>query len=570
MAIETHRLGINQRERVNDYQFLYKPTGPAELSNQQAQAATQTATPAPAPTDLNQGATVEPTCDNIVYDDVAEQQDDQQPKYRDRHHCHCDRMCNDEKYQVEFTANFNYYLNSVNQNPSLMGCYGNYGMNFGMGMDVSFTPDPSYQGNIGNIGNFGGYGYQQIPYPGSYNASPYYGVNNSSLLNNIMTGTNNGYSNYMNNLSGLQGYSPYAGPQGYDQNFNNLFGMNAAQNYGANTAGGSGNGISWPQISTGSNAYNFMVDGNLSALGSGSSAEIQSMIDQLNQLKNDYGTNVEQIEQQIGTLTEQLQQRQQEKNQLESTRSQKEQQYNQLGVQAQQAQSQQAQLTNQAQQLQAQKAQLTGQIASLTEGIASLTAGITAMETQAAALSSNPATAAAGAAMLAQVAQMKAQLVMMQTQLAQAQVQSQQVDVQSQQVAAQLQQVQQTFSQVQQQMQGVSQEVAQIDQQLSVINQEISYLSQQINQGLNTLVERKTDMAMIDARQNNIGYYGQMMQSQIPGVNLNGYTDKADPNGFLNKMNYGSNTTNILNGVSLIGGLFGLNAAGGGLLNFFK
>ena len=515
---QVQRNELDPRERANSFQLSYLPDAPpADLRNAGLQAIETPPPPVVAE---------EKPCE-IVYgpeiDSYPGEQETQVPQ-RDRHsnHCHC--MCNDDQYQQMYTANFGYYMGCVNQTPSLMGY-----ANFGMDMNVGLNP------NMGGM-----YGQQTCcPYPQISTASPYYGVNNYNMLDGIM---NSGYGNY-------PGAFQVGTPNGaYNMNMDQY--MQWASSQGAQNGG-----IQWPQI-PGSNAYDFMANGNISALGSGSPQEIQSMISQLGQLKDQYGVNVQQIESMIGTLTEQLQQLQQEKNQLESARGEKEQQYYQLNSEHQQLTAQKAQLTSQNQQLNAQKGQLEGQIKGYKDGISTLKQSITAMETQAAALASNPITAAEAAALLAQVAQLKGQLALLQTQLAQSEAQLQQVNVQIKQVTAQLKNTEKRLDTTQKAMQQVQQEIVQIDKRLSQVYQQMAVLSQQINQGLNTLVERKTDMSMIDARNNNLNTYSAVTQGMPNLMN--------DPNGFTNSMKITSGATNLLNNVSMIGGLFGLNSVTGG------
>lgn len=524
---QAQRNELNSRERQNVFQYSYSPSNiPGDLRNVGIQPV-ETQPVAPATPQVTEEAPCE-----IVYGPEIDSYpgEETQVPDRDRHSNHCYCMSNDENYQQMYTANFGYYMGSVNPNSSLMG-YANFGMNIGVDSSMGLS-------SSGNA-------LSSSPYPQIYSSSPYYGVNNYNMLDGIM---NSGYGNYTDTFS--VGSSNGLSNGLYNMNLDQL--MQLAQ---SNQGGQNNYSIQWPQI-PGSNAYDFMSSGNISALGSGSAEDITSMLSQLGQLKEQYGANVDQIESMIGTLTEQLQQLQQEKTQLESARGQKEQQYYQLNSEHQQLTAQKSQLTSQNQQLNAQKGQLEGQITGYKEGITTLKGSITAMEAQAAALATNPVTAAESAALLAQVAQLKGQLALLQTQLAQSEAQLQQVIVQIQQVTAQLQQTEQRLQTTQQSMQQVQQEIGQIDQRLSVVNQQVSVLSQQINQGLNTLVERKTDMSMIDARSNNLQTYSMATQS-MPNL-LN------DPNGFTSSMNTTSSATNILNSVSMIGGLFGLNSVTGG------
>lgn len=437
---------------------------------------------------------------------------------------HFRRIKNEPGFMEAYASGFSDYLARVNPNQTLMG--GFYG---GMSERAEAANAVSMPNELfANISNSSSGVLPQSPEQYAMlqqikqetASSPYYGIDNFSILNNIM-----------NNRPNVP--------------------------YGMETSGN----VEWPQITSDPNIIKLM-QGDMSSVRMSNPEELRNLIAQLGNLKKEYGSNVGQIESMVGTLTEHLQQLESEKRELESARNGQVQQFNQEQSRLQQLNAKKQQLTAQSQQLAQQKTALTTQITSLKEGIASMSASVTSMEAEAAALSANPLTAAAGAAMLSQVAALKAQIAMMQAQMAQSQAQLQQTEVQIQQTTAQLQQTDQAIAQSQQNLQNIRSSIEQIDQKLVAVNQQIAQISSQINQGLNLIVERKTNMAMCDVRSNNLNSYGNIYSS-LKG-DKNGPTDS---NGFLNQMRMGGGASNIMNTITGIANLFGFGGvSGGGLL----
>ncbi len=440
---------------------------------------------------------------------------------------HFRRMKNEPGFMEAYASGFSEYLTKVNPNERLM--IGLYGMS-DSGEAKGAVPIPNeFFANLSSpsVGVLPQtpeqYAMlQQIQQQTA--SSPYYGIDNFSILNNIM-----------NNRPNVP--------------------------YGMETSGNA----QWPQITSDPNIIKLM-QGDMSSVRMSNPEELKNLIAQLGNLKQEYGSNVGQIESMVGTLTEHLQQLESEKRELEGARNGQVQQFNQEQSRLQQLNGKKQQLTAQSQQLAQQKTALTTQVTSLKEGITAMTASVTSMEAEAMALTANPLTAAAGAAMLSQVAALKAQIAMMQAQMAQAQAQLQQTEVQIQQTTAQLQQTDQAIAQSQQKLEGIRASIDQIDQKLVAVNQQIAQISSQINQGLNLIVERKTNMAMCDVRSNNLNSQGNLY-SALKG-DKNGPTDA---NGFLNQMQMGGGASNIMNTITGIASLFGFGGtSGGGILGLFK
>ena len=146
----------------------------------------------------------------------------------------------------------------------------------------------------------------------------------------------------------------------------------------------------------------------------------------------------------------------------------------------------------------------------------------------------------------------------------------QQVEAQQQTNQRQLEQVAQSLSQLSAKLQTVNEELEQIDSQLSTVKEEISLLTQKVNEGLNIVVERKTENSMLGARTNqasqlqNIyqGAFSYPQQPTEPSYSL-GLNDLMYSNVSLNTDMYGSSSKNwtlpLLGGgiLSFAGGIFG-------------
>lgn len=336
--------------------------------------------------------------------------------------------------------------------------------------------------------------------------------------------------------------------------------------------------VNWPQPNV-DGATMRLLQGDMSQVMGASPEQLKEMIAKLQSMKVNLGENVKQLENMVGTLTEHLHQLESEKNQLEQTRGEQVKQFQQEQANYQKLTNTKSMLTQEAQQLQQQKMALEGQVTSLEASVQTLTASIASMKAEAAALSANPLTAAAGATMLTQVAALEAQLAAMKAQLAQAKVQLQQTKVAIQNNQLKQKQTDQAIAQSYQKLQQISGAIQQTDQKLLAVNQQIAVISQKINEGLNMIVERRTEMAMSDVRANNLNSYSQLYGSfgggnSVYGSNglMNGqhYNKPTDYNGFRDRSRIGGGTANLINTVSGIASLFGFGGtSGGGLFGLF-